>query len=156
MANWTAPKTMVQGAAALSSDWNTYIRDNSDYLKDEVESLEGQVTSLDSRTSALEAATLIVETAESDSVVLNFSEDRIVTRSASGAVSVTGSGYTAGKSVTLRVVPGASARSITFPSGWKFVSFKPTEVSANKVGVLAATSFGNTESDVIAAWASEA
>jgi hypothetical protein len=28
---------MVQGAAALSADWNTYIRDNSQYLKDRVQ-----------------------------------------------------------------------------------------------------------------------
>jgi hypothetical protein len=37
MAQWTDPKTMVQGAAALSSDCNTYIRDNSQYLKDRVQ-----------------------------------------------------------------------------------------------------------------------
>jgi hypothetical protein len=37
MAQWTEPKTLVQGAAALSADWNTYIRDNTQYLKDEVE-----------------------------------------------------------------------------------------------------------------------
>jgi hypothetical protein len=37
MAQWTDPKTMVQGAAALSADWNTYIRDNSQYLKDRVQ-----------------------------------------------------------------------------------------------------------------------
>jgi hypothetical protein len=37
MAEWTDPKTMVQGAAALSADWNTYIRDNSQYLKDRVQ-----------------------------------------------------------------------------------------------------------------------
>jgi hypothetical protein len=40
MANWTEPKTMLQGAAALSSDWNTYIRDNSQYLKDEIARVE--------------------------------------------------------------------------------------------------------------------
>jgi hypothetical protein len=37
MAEWTDPKTMVEGAAALSADWNTYIRDNSQYLKDRVQ-----------------------------------------------------------------------------------------------------------------------
>lgn len=37
MAEWTEPKTMVEGAAALSADWNTYIRDNSQYLKDRVQ-----------------------------------------------------------------------------------------------------------------------
>jgi hypothetical protein len=37
MAQWTDPKTMVQGAAALAADWNTYIRDNSQYLKNRVQ-----------------------------------------------------------------------------------------------------------------------
>jgi hypothetical protein len=37
MSQWTEPKTMVTAAAALSSDWNTYIRDNSQYLKDRVQ-----------------------------------------------------------------------------------------------------------------------
>jgi hypothetical protein len=37
MAQWTDPKTMVEGAAALSADWNTYIRDNGQYLKDRVQ-----------------------------------------------------------------------------------------------------------------------
>jgi hypothetical protein len=39
MAEWTTPKTIQQGAAALASDWNTYIRDNSQYLKDRVQIL---------------------------------------------------------------------------------------------------------------------
>lgn len=37
MAEWTDPKTIVPGAAALAADWNTYIRDNTQYLKDRVE-----------------------------------------------------------------------------------------------------------------------
>jgi len=39
MSQWTEPKTMAQGGAALSADWNTYIRDNSQYLKDRVQIL---------------------------------------------------------------------------------------------------------------------
>jgi hypothetical protein len=37
MSQWTEPKTMVTAAAALSADWNTYIRDNTQYLKDRVQ-----------------------------------------------------------------------------------------------------------------------
>jgi len=36
MASWTEPKTIVAGNAALASDWNTYIRDNTTHLKDRV------------------------------------------------------------------------------------------------------------------------
>jgi hypothetical protein len=153
MSNWTAPKTIVQGGAALSSDWNTYVRDNSQYLKDEVDGLDAETSSLESRTTALEQASLVVETAESNAVELNFSEDRIVTRTATGAVSVTGVNYTAGKSITLRIVPGSSSRSLSFPAAWNFVSFKPTTIAADKTGVLAVTAFGNVESDAVAAWA---
>lgn len=37
MAQWTDPKTIVPGSAALSADWNTYIRDNTQHLKDRVQ-----------------------------------------------------------------------------------------------------------------------
>ena len=67
----------------------------------------------------------------------------------------TGCLHEAGRSVTVRVVAGASARDLTFPADWKFVSFKPATLAANKTGVLAATSFGNSESDVVAVWAAE-
>ena len=37
MAEWTEPKTIVEGAAALSADWNTYIRDNTQHLKERIQ-----------------------------------------------------------------------------------------------------------------------
>jgi hypothetical protein len=39
MAEWTTPKTIVPGAAALAADWNTYIRDNTSYLKERIQVL---------------------------------------------------------------------------------------------------------------------
>lgn len=101
-------------------------------------------------------ATIAVETASSNAVELSFAADRIVSRTATGAVTVTGTGYAAGRSVTLRVVAGGSERGLSFPAGWRFVSFKPSTIAAGKVGVLAATSFGTTEAEVVAAWAAEA
>jgi hypothetical protein len=120
------------------------------------EDLNDNFNSLDSRATALESAGLVVETAGSDSVALNFADDRLVTREATGDITVTGASYTAGKSVTLRVVADASSRNISFPANWKFVSFKPTSIAASKTGILAATSFGVTDADVVAAWAVEA
>ena len=37
MAEWTEPKTIDPGAAALAADWNTYIRDNTEYLKERIQ-----------------------------------------------------------------------------------------------------------------------
>lgn len=44
MANYTTPLTVVPGAAALASDWNTYVRDNTINLNDRVASLETNIT----------------------------------------------------------------------------------------------------------------
>jgi hypothetical protein len=139
------PKTFTGGERLFAED-----------LNDNFNSLDSNFNSLDSRTTALESAALIVETAGSNSITLNFSNDRLVTRQATGAIAVTGASYTAGKSVTLRIVAGASSRNISFPANWKFVSFKPTSIAASKTGILAVTSFGVTDADVVAAWAAEA
>ena len=40
MPNWINPKTVQPGAAALSSDWNVFVRDNTQYLKNKVDELE--------------------------------------------------------------------------------------------------------------------
>lgn len=92
----------------------------------------------------------------SNTINVSFDQDRVINREATGTVTFTGSNYTAGKSASVRIVPGASNRTLTFPSGWKFVSFKPAEIAANKVGILALSCYGSSESDVVAAWAVEA
>jgi hypothetical protein len=91
----------------------------------------------------------------SDTINVAFDKDRVITRTATGAITFTGSAYNGGKSASIRIVPGASNRNLTFPAGWKFLSFKPTSVLANKTGVLALTSYGTAEAHVVAAWAVE-
>lgn len=93
--------------------------------------------------------------AASDAIEINFSQDRVITRSASGAVAFTGSNYSGGSSATVRIVSGAADRGLSFPAGWVFVSFKPTDILANKTGILTVTAFGSSESDVVAAYAVE-
>lgn len=70
-----------------------------------------------------------------------------------GAITYTGSSYTTGCSVTVRVTNGATERSVTFPTGWTFVGTKPTSIAASKTAILTVTSFGTTEADCVAAWA---
>jgi hypothetical protein len=86
---------------------------------------------------------------------VSFDQDRIINREATGTVTFTGSNYTAGKSATVRINPGGGARSLVFPAGWRFVSFKPTSLAANKIGVLTVTAFSTSEAGVVAAFAAE-
>jgi hypothetical protein len=93
-------------------------------------------------------------TLASDSIALNFSgETGLYTRTAAGNITFTGSNYRIGSIKTVRVIPGASSRNLTFPASWVFVGVKPTSVAANKTGILTVTSFGTTEGDCVAAWA---
>lgn len=60
-----------------------------------------------------------------------------------------------GASLTIRVRNGGTQRTLTFPSGWVFVGAKPANIAANKFGILTVTSFGTSDSDMVAAWAVE-
>lgn len=128
------PKTFTGGERLFASDLN----DNFDFLEDAVDNAGADFS-----------------TAGSNTVALDFSKDRIITRAADGNVTFTGSNYTAGKSATVRIVPGGSNRTLTFPSGWKFVSLKPASILSGKTAVLTATCFGATEANVVAAYAVE-
>lgn len=92
-------------------------------------------------------------TLASDSITLDFSgETGLYTRTAAGNITFTASNYRAGSIKTVRIIPGASSRNLTFPASWVFVGTKPTAVAASKVGILTITSFGTTEGDCVAAW----
>jgi len=93
-------------------------------------------------------------TLASDSIALNFSgETGLYTRAAAGNITFTASNYRVGAIKTIRVIPGASLRTLTFLATWVFVGIKPANVAANKTGILTITSFGTSEGDCVAAWA---
>ena len=95
--------------------------------------------------------------ATTGTVALDFSGAAYRTQAAlTGNVTYTGSNYAAGRSITIRVINGATLRTLTFPAGWRFIGTKPANIAASKVGVLTITSFGTTEADCVAAWAVEA
>lgn len=123
------PKTFTSGERLFASDLN----DNFTYL-------DGKGIVFNSSTASTET--------------LDFSTgDEIIRSTRAGALTFAGSNYTAGVSKTVIWDGGASDRTITFPSGWVFVSSKPTTLLANKRGVLSVTSHGTNEADVTAAWA---
>ena len=86
---------------------------------------------------------------------LDFSGDQLQTISISANTTFTTSNLAAGKSKTIKITTDATLRTLTFPSGWKFVGAKPTDQAASKVGILTLTSFGTTDADVVAAYAVE-
>lgn len=95
-------------------------------------------------------------TAASDTVALDFTTGAgLITRAAAAAVTFTGANYSAGSTVTVRIVAGAAARAFTFPAGWVFVGSKPTQIAASKSGILTVTSFGTTEANCIASWVAQ-
>jgi len=88
---------------------------------------------------------------------LNFATgDEVVRSTRAGTLTFAGSNYTAGVSKTVVWNGGGTTRTVSFPSGWVFVSVKPTSLAANKRGVLSVVAHGTAEGDVTAAWAAEA
>lgn len=72
---------------------------------------------------------------------------------ATGDINFATSNISPGVTITLKIEAGASNRQLTFPEGWRFLSEKPSELTANQAGVLSVTAFGTADADCIAAWA---
>jgi hypothetical protein len=69
-----------------------------------------------------------------------------------GNITFTTSNRAAGRTVVIRLLPGASQRTLTFPADWVFVSTKPATLAANKTAVLSLTFFGTADTDCVAAY----
>ena len=68
-----------------------------------------------------------------------------------GNLSLTATNIDYGKSLLLRLAADGSARTLSFPPGWKFVgSAAPASLAANKTALLTLDCFGTTEAGVIA------
>jgi hypothetical protein len=64
----------------------------------------------------------------------------------------------AGRSATLRIINGATNRTVAYSASWRWVGTKPASgftLNANKIGILTLTAFGANETDIVAAWAVE-
>lgn len=87
---------------------------------------------------------------------LNFVSQGFQTVTLTGAISFISSDLESGRSKTIRIIGDGSSRALSFPTGWKFVgSTAPTGLASGKVAILTATSFGNTDFNVIAAYSAE-
>lgn len=72
-----------------------------------------------------------------------------------GDLTLTTSNLAAGRTMEVRITNGGTLRNLTFPAGWTFVGAKPASIAADKTAVLALSVWGNSDSDVVAAWAVE-
>lgn len=84
---------------------------------------------------------------------LNFATETFKTISIAADTTFTASNYAAGRSVTVRITSDGTQRALVFPTGWVFVGIRPTNMAANRTGILTITSFGTTEANCVAAWA---
>ncbi len=78
-------------------------------------------------------------------------DGQVNTITATGPLELTTSNLANGRTTGLRLIPGASSRTLIFPVDWVFVSAKPASIPANKVARLSIECHGTTDANVVAA-----
>jgi len=114
---------------------------------------DAEIPLVSTSTAGLQAATgfgtiTYAATVDLDLAVLTGQVNSITL---TGALELTTSNLANGRVTGLRLIPGASARDLTFPADWKFVSAKPASLPADKIARLTIEAHGTTNADVIAA-----
>lgn len=107
-------------------------------------------------TTTKQIASSVTSFGVTGTIALDFAESMLATTGTlTGDITFTGTGYAAGRSITIRVVNGGTLRTLAFPAGWVFVGSKPTNIAANKTAILTVTAFSTTEASCVAAYAVE-
>lgn len=98
----------------------------------------------------------LIHDTSTTTTTLDFNADQLQTITINANTSFTTSNLTGsiGKSKTIKITTDTTLRTLSFPA-WTFVGTKPTDQAASKVGILTLTSFGSTDSDIVAAYAVE-
>ena len=60
-----------------------------------------------------------------------------------------------GNTKTVKIICDGTLRTLAFPSAWRFVGTKPTDIAASKIGILTLTCFAAGQANVTAAYAVE-
>ncbi len=136
---------LAPGTAAIGTSTN-YARE------DHVHPLPAVVST---STSGLAAATSFAAITYAGTIDLDMAtlDGQVRTITLTGNLELTSLNRAAGRRVVLRLIPGASQRTLTVPSGWVFICAKPATIAANKTAVLSLTFFGSDNADCIAAYA---
>jgi hypothetical protein len=72
-----------------------------------------------------------------------------------GNLTITDTGYQAGRMFTFNLLCDSTARALTFPTGWTFLGVKPSAMTASKRAILSVVCYGSTESSIVAAYAEQ-
>ena len=126
---------------------------------DDIEQAEADIATQGSAIVELESGLVSHGTSTGGTVAFNFSSgNALVSHQIAGAaVTVTGSGYVAGSTRTVRLYGGTAVASLTVPNDWVFVgNAAGTSIGTATTVVVTATSFGTAATDVVAAYAEEA
>jgi hypothetical protein len=104
-------------------------------------------------TAGLAPATGFGTITYASSVTLDLAarDGQVATITLTASLELTTSNLANGRRTGLRLIPGASSRTLTFPTDWVFVSAKPASIPANKVARLSIECHGTTNADVVAA-----
>jgi hypothetical protein len=78
-------------------------------------------------------------------------DGQVATITLTGSLELTTSNLANGRVTGLRLIPGDTTRTLTFPADWKFLSAKPASLPADKIARLTIEAHGTANSDVIAA-----
>lgn len=93
----------------------------------------------------------------SDTIVVDFADERLQTRTAAGAVTLDATGYVADRETVVVVTNGtAGAVAVTAVGAWVWLTDQPTTLAAGERGVLSLLSTTAVEAGTFAAWAVEA
>lgn len=125
----------------------------------------GSVVSVDGLTGAISLSTLyapktpVVGTAlaTTGAVALDMAalDGTYQSIALTGDPTFTSSNRAAGRTVTIKLVAGGSARTLVFPA-WIFIgAAAPATLASGKVGILTVTFFDNTDAAAVAAWAAQ-
>jgi hypothetical protein len=82
---------------------------------------------------------------------LDLLHGQVNTITLTGPLTLTTSNLANGRVTGLRLLPGSSARDITFPTDWVFGGVKPSSIPANKLARLTIECHGTVNAEVIAA-----
>jgi hypothetical protein len=114
---------------------------------------DAEIPLVSTSSAGLQPATGFGAITYASSVALDLAarDGQVATITLTGALELTTNNLANGRSTGLRLIPGASARDLTFPTDWVFVSAKPASLPANKVARLSIECHGTTNADVVAA-----
>jgi hypothetical protein len=88
--------------------------------------------------------------------IFNFDLGIMQTFSVTAAITGTTSANKAnGKLTEIRFLADSSDRAVTWNASWEWLGAKPTQITANKNGLLSLRCYGTAETDVVASWNEE-